>query len=540
MATQPEVIAADFIVIGAGSAGCAVAARLSEDPATRVLLLEAGGEDRNRWIHIPLGFGKTFADPSVNWCYETEPDPGAAGRRVFWPRGKVLGGSSSINGMVYIRGQAEDFDHWRQLGNTGWSFDDVLPYFRRAEHQTRGADEFHGSGGPLCVSDVPDHHPICEAFLESAVELGFPRNDDFNGARQDGAGYHQTTTRNGRRCSTAVGYLRPALQRRNLQVITEALSDKILFEGRRAVGVTFRRQGRSHTARAAREIILCGGAVNSPQLLMLSGIGPAAQLAALGIPVVQDLPGVGHNLQDHYSAPVKLRCRFPITVNDVMQSNVKKLKVGLEYYLFRRGPLALCTSPAALFARTRPELASPDVKLSISPFSADRPQDGLHPWSGFSMIAYQLRPESRGEIKLRSANPADPPAVYPNYLTAQTDQQTIVAGLKLCRQLLANPHLQHFAEAEMLPGPAVQSDDELLAYARQRGGTVYHPTSTCKMGIDPLAVVDPQLRVHGIAGLRVADASIMPTVVSGNTNAATIMIGERCADLLREEVRLAA
>src|SRR6267154_6914997 len=280
MAIQLHAIEADFIIVGAGSAGCAVAARLSEDPATRVLLLEAGGEDRNRWIHIPLGFGKTFADPSVNWCYETEPDPGAGDRRVYSPRGKVLGGSSSINGMVYIRGQAEDFDHWRQLGNTGWSFDDVLPYFKRAEHQTRGADEFHGAGGPLCVSDV-ERHPIAEAFIASAVDLGFPRNDDFNGAVQDGVGYHQTTTKNGRRCSTAVGYLRPAMRRPNLQVVTEALSDKILFEGRRAIGVAFNRNGRRYEARAAREIILCGGAVNSPQLLLLSGIGPQEHLAAL-------------------------------------------------------------------------------------------------------------------------------------------------------------------------------------------------------------------------------------------------------------------
>ncbi len=306
MTTQDHAIEADFIVIGAGSAGCAVAARLSEDPATRVLLLEAGGEDNNRWIHIPLGFGKTFADPSVNWCYETEPDPGAADRRVYWPRGKVLGGSSSINGMVYIRGQAEDF-------------------------------EFHGTDGPLCVSDVPDHHPICEAFIDAALGLGYPRNDDFNGARQDGVGYHQTTTRNGRRCSTAVGYLRPAMQRRNLQVVTEALSDKILFEGRRAIGVAFNRNGRRYEAHAAREIILCGGAVNSPQLLLLSGIGPQEHLAALGIPLVQHVPGVGQSLQDHYSAPLKLKCRVPITLNDVMQSNAKKLKVGLEYYAHPAG-----------------------------------------------------------------------------------------------------------------------------------------------------------------------------------------------------------
>ncbi len=383
-AERPEdVIEADFVVVGAGSAGCAVAARLSEDPATRVVLLEAGGEDKNRWIHTPLGFGKTFADPSVNWCYETEPDPGAADRRVFWPRGKVLGGSSSINGMVYIRGQAEDFDHWRQLGNAGWSFEDVLPYFRRSEHQMRGADAFHGAGGPLCVSDVAQH-PICEAFIAATTELGFPRNDDFNGASQDGAGYHQTTTRNGRRCSTAVGYLRPAMQRANLRVVTGALTEKILFEGRRAVGVTFHREGRLSGARAAREVILCGGAVNSPQLLMLSGIGPEQHIREFSVPVVHHLPGVGQSLQDHYSAPIKLRCKLPVTVNDVMLSNVRKLKAGLEYYMFHRGPLSMISSPAALFARTRPELASPDVKISISPFSAERPQDGLHRFSGFT------------------------------------------------------------------------------------------------------------------------------------------------------------
>ena len=540
MTTPQDQFEADFIVVGAGSAGCAVAARLSEDPATRVLLLEAGGEDRNRWIHIPLGFGKTFADPSVNWCYETEPDPGAGDRRVFWPRGKVLGGSSSINGMVYIRGQAEDFDHWRQLGNTGWSFDDVLPYFRRSEHQMRGANRFHGTDGPLCVSDVAQH-PICEAFLAATTGLGFPRNDDFNGASQDGVGYHQTTTRNGKRCSTAVGYLRPAMQRTNLHVVTGALTEKILFEGRRAVGVSFRRDGRLFIAHATREVILCGGAVNSPQLLMLSGIGPQEHLAGFGIPIVHHLPGVGQSLQDHYSAAIKLRCKLPITVNDVMLSNARKLKAGLEYYMFHRGPLSMISSPAALFARTRPELASPDIKCSISPFSAERPQDGLHRFSGFTMIAYQLRPESRGEIKLKSPDPFDAPAVHPNYLAAETDQRTIVAGLKLCRQILATPHMQSFIEAEFQPGSAVESDEELLDYARRRGGTVYHPTSTCKMGNDPMAVVDPELRVYSLDGLRIADASIMPTVVSGNTNAAAIMIGEKAADMVRRPTaRMAA
>jgi choline dehydrogenase len=537
MAGPQDTLEADFIVIGAGSAGCTIAARLSEDPATKVLLLEAGGEDTNRWIHIPLGFGKTFADPSVNWCYETEAD--ASGRKVFWPRGKVLGGSSSINGMVYIRGQAEDFDHWRQLGNTGWSFDDVLPYFKRAEHQVRGRDDFHGTGGPLCVSDV-EKHPIAEAFIDAAMALGFERNDDFNGARQDGVGYHQTTTRDGKRCSTAVGYLKPARQRGNLAIATNALSEKIVLDGKRAVAVQYRQNGVLQTARARREIILCGGAINSPQLLMLSGIGPATHLGDHGVAVVHDLPGVGQNLQDHYSASIKVKAALPITVNDVMLSNFKKLKVGIQYYTQRTGVLAMISSQAALFAKTRPELATPDIKCSISPFSADRPQDGLHKFSGFTMIAYQLRPESRGEIRLKSNNPADPPAMIPNYLSDPIDQQTIVAGLKLSREVLAQPSIAKFIAEEFQPGPAIRSDTDLLAYARQRGGTVYHPTSTCKMGTGPMTVVDPELRVHGIEGLRVADASVMPTVISGNTNAATIMIGEKLADMVRGRMRMAA
>jgi choline dehydrogenase len=441
--------------------------------------------------------------------------------------------------MVYIRGQAEDFDHWRQLGNTGWSFDDVLPYFRRAEDQQSISDDFHGKGGPLAVSDV-EHHPIAEAFIDAAIALGFPRNDDFNGARQDGVGYHQTTTRNGKRCSTAVGYLNPARGRTNLRIVTNALSERIVFDGKRAVAVQYRQGGELKTARARREIVVCSGAINSPQLLMLSGIGPAAHLAQHGIATVHDLPGVGQNLQDHYSAAIKLKAALPVTVNDVMLSNFKKLKVGIQYYARRTGPLAMISSPAALFAKTRAELATPDIKCSISPFSADRPQDGLHKFSGFTMIAYQLRPQSRGEIRLKSADPADPPAMIPNYLSDPVDQQTIVAGLKLCREVLAQPALRRFIAEEFQPGPAAASDADLLAYARQRGGTVYHPTSTCTMGAGPMAVVDPTLKVHGMEGLRVADASVMPTVISGNTNAATIMIGEKLADMLRDRMSMAA
>ena len=539
MAEQTN-IEADFVIVGAGSAGCVMAARLSEDPSTRVVLLEAGGEDRNRWIHIPLGYGKTFADASVNWCYEAEPDPGANGRRIFWPRGKVLGGSSSINGMVYIRGQHEDFDLWRQLGNTGWSSSDVLPYFKRSQHQTRGTSEYHSTGGPLCVSDITERHPICEAFISGAIELGYPRNDDFNGETQDGVGYHQTTTRNGKRCSTAVGYLHPVRNRPNLRVVTGALAEKILFDGKRAVGVAYREFGEPRTVHAAREVILCGGAVNSPQLLLLSGVGSQYELAEFGIPVVHHLPGVGKALQDHYSAPIKLKCRLPITINDVMQSNVQKLKVGLQYYLFRSGPLTLAAGPAAVFVRTRPELATPDVKISVAPFSSDKLQDGLHPWSGFALTVYQLRPESRGEIKLKSANPADPPAMFPNYLATETDRRAVVEGLKIGRRILATSYLLHFITEEYQPGPSVTTDEQLLEHARNRGGTVFHPTSTCKMGTDPMAVVDPELRVYGLQGLRVVDASIMPTVVSGNTNAATIMIGEKAADMVRQPMRMAA
>ncbi len=540
MATEDNTIDADFVVVGAGSAGCVMAARLCEDRAPRVVLVEAGGHDRHLWIHVPLGYGKTITDHRVNWCYETEPEPNVNGRRVFWPRGKVLGGSSSINGLIYIRGQKQDFDQWRQLGNTGWSFDDVLPYFRRAEDQTRGASELHGAGGPLCVSDVPDDDPISKAFIKSAIDLGFPRNDDFNGHTQEGAGYYQLTTRNGRRCSTAVGYLRPAMKRPNLRVITNALTERITLQGKRATGVAFRQDGRLHTVRAAREVILCGGAINSPQLLLLSGIGPQQHLTDLGIAVAHHLPGVGQSMQDHYQARIVCKCRFPITVNDIMLSKVRMVRTGLEYLLFRKGALAIAAGQAGLFARTRPELATPDVQFATVIFSADRPAEGLHKFSGFSLVAYQLRPESRGELKLKTANPADPPAMHPNYLATETDRRTIIDGLKLARRLLATPDMQHFVASEYIPGSAVRTDEELLDYARQYGGTVYHPTSTCRMGSDPMAVVDAELRVRGIAALRVVDASIMPAVVSGNTNAATIMIGEKAADMMRRTVRMAA
>jgi choline dehydrogenase len=533
-----EPIEADYIVVGAGSAGCVVAARLSEDAMTKVLLLEAGGPDRNPWIHIPLGYGKTIADPKINWCYETEPD--LNGRRFFWPRGKVLGGSSSINGLVYIRGQAQDFDQWRQFGNVGWSFDDVLPFFRRAEDKVGGGDDWHGTGGPLAVSDIDEEDPISHAFVSSALGLGFPRNDDFNGPVQEGAGYYQLTTRNGRRCSTAVGYLRPAMKRRNLRVITHALSEQIMLEGRRAVGVKWREHGRTRIATARREVILCAGALNSPHLLLLSGIGPSAHLAEHGIEVRHDLPGVGQSLQDHYQARIVLQCTQPITTNDIMMSKLRMLRTGLRYVIARKGPLTIAAAQAGLFARTRQGLETPDVQFATVIRSSDRTVERLHRFSGFTVLVYQLRPESRGELKLKSPDPAVPPAMHPNYLSAETDRRTMIDGLKLGRRLLNTPEMQRFIASEFIPGDAVQSDDEFLDYARQYGGTVSHASSTCKMGSDPMAVVDAELRVHGIGGLRVVDGSIMPTIVSGNPNAATIMIAEKAADMIREPSSLAA
>ena len=524
---------ADYVIVGAGSSGCVLAARLSEDPSCRVVLLEAGGADDGRWIHIPLGFAKLYGDPHVDWCFSTDPDPANGGRSIFWPRGKILGGSSSVNGMVYIRGQAEDFDHWRQLGNHGWSFEDVLPYFKRGERHERGADAYHGSDGPLDVSGPRDRHPLDDAFMNGAVRLGFPVNPDFNAASQDGVGRHDVTMRRGRRCSTAQAYLRAAMNRPNLRVITRALAERVLFSGTSAIGVAFRRDGVACRVTAKAETILCGGAVNSPQLLMLSGIGPAEHLRDFSIPVVYDLPGVGSNLRDHYAATIKVRCRLPVTLNDVMRSPARKLAAGLRYYATRRGPLAAGPLQVGLFARSRAECASPDVKISLAPYTADRPQDGLHKFSGFTIVAYQLRPESAGEIRLRSAAADAHPAIRPNYLSAELDQRTLVAGLHLARRLLATPDMAHYAGEEFQPGPGVRSDDELLHYARQSGGTVFHPTSTCRMGVDSAAVVDPALRVRGVERLRVADASIMPTIPSGNTNAPAIMIGEKAADLLR-------
>jgi len=529
---------ADYVVVGAGSAGCALAARLSEAPSVRVLLLEAGGRDRNLWLHIPVGYGKTMFHPTLSWNLQTEPEPELEGRRIPWPRGRVLGGSSAINGLIYIRGQKEDYDHWRQLGCTGWSFDDVLPYFKRAEDQERGADALHGVGGPLGVSNLGDQGPLARAFIEAAVELGLPRNDDFNGPTQEGAGFYQVTARKGWRCSAATAYLKPARKRPNLRVETGAQATRLLFEGRRCVGVAFRQNGVLREARAAREVILCGGAIASPQLLLLSGVGPAEELAALGIPVVQDLPQVGRNLQDHFQVRIVYRCRQRVTLNDRMASLRGRAGMALEFALFRRGMMTISAGTAGLFARVLPGSATPDVQYHFIPFSADGPGRSLHPFSGFTISVCQLRPESRGTITLASPDPSVPARIRANYLSTETDRRCIVEGLKLTRRLAATRAMAPFVEAEYLPGPEAEGEDALLAHARRAGTTIFHPSGTCRMGSDLASVVDTELRVRGIAGLRVADASIMPTVVSGNTNAACIMIGEKAADLIRAEARM--
>ncbi|MEQ9555420.1 MAG: choline dehydrogenase [Rhodospirillales bacterium] len=527
----------DYIVIGAGSAGCVLANRLSADPAKRVLLLEAGGRDTNPWIHVPVGYFKTINNPATDWCFKTAPDPGLDGRSINWPRGKVLGGSSSINGLLYVRGQPQDFDHWRQLGNAGWSFADVLPYFRRAENQERGADDFHGVSGPLSVSDMRVRREICDAVIKAAGELGIPERDDFNRDDQEGAGYFQLTTRNGLRCSTAVGYLNPVKSRQNLDIRTHAQVRNLILEDGRCAGVAFDVKGTPQAAACRGDVILSAGAIGSPQILMLSGIGPAQHLADMGIAVSQDLAGVGGNLQDHLQLRTIYRTHRPITLNDQARNPVQKVLMGLEFLFRRSGPLTMGASQVAIFAKTRPELETPDIQYHVQPWSADSPGEGTHRFSAFTLSVCQLRPESRGDIRLASPDPFAHPAIRPNYLSTDLDCRTAVEALKLTRRLVETKTLAPYVAEEMRPGSDAQTDDELLQGARRIAQTIYHPVGTCKMGRDPDAVVDDRLRVRGVRGLRVADASIMPTITSGNTNAPAIMIGEKASDMIIEDNR---
>lgn len=526
---------ADYVIVGAGSAGCVLANRLSEDPKVNVVLLEAGPADRNPWIHIPVGYFKTMHNPSVDWCYHTEPDAGVNGRVIDWPRGKVLGGSSSLNGLLYVRGQPQDYDRWRQMGNEGWGWDDVLPLFKRAENNERGADAFHGDQGPLSVSNMRIQRPICDAWVAAAQAAGYPFNPDYNGAEQEGVGYFQLTTRNGRRCSAAVAYLNPVKKRPNLRIVTNALVSRVLLEGKRATGVAYRdKSGQEQTVHAAREVILSGGAINSPQILMLSGIGEAEHLRDNGVTPVHELKGVGKGLQDHLQARLVYKCNEP-TLNDEVRSLVNQARIALKYALFRAGPMTMAASLATGFMKTRDDLDTPDIQFHVQPWSADSPGEGVHPFSAFTMSVCQLRPESRGELRLDGPDPKSYVKIHPNYLATETDQRTIVDGVNIARKIARHDPLAGKISEEFRPDQSLDMEDyeATLNWARSNSSSIYHPTGTCKMGDGPDAVVDAKLRVHGIDGLRVADCSIMPEIVSGNTNAPAIMIGEKASDLIR-------
>ena len=530
----------DFVIVGAGSAGCALANRLSADPKYTVALIEAGGKDSNPWIHIPVGYFKTMGNPKTDWQYQTQSDPGLNGRNIPWPRGRVLGGSSSINGLLYVRGQSQDFNHWRQLGNAGWAWDDVLPYFKRAETWKGDGeiDPARGKDGPLSVSPTRLKRNIVDKWVDAAVAAGYKRNPDYNGADQEGVGYFQLTLNKGRRCSSAVAYLKPIRGRKNLTIITHAQAEKLLIQDSRAVGVTVNIKGKSVNIHARCEVVLSAGAIGSPQILMLSGVGAADELTQQGIDVVHNLPGVGKNLQDHLQARPVFKTDLS-TINVETNSLLKQGMIALQYALTQTGPMTMAASLGTGFLKTDPLLDTPDIQFHIQPFSASTPADGPHKFSAFTASVLQMRPESKGYLELKSANWRDHPAIHPNYLATKLDQDTIVKGIQIARKIAQVEPLKSHVIEEFSPGAGVAMDDyeTTLKWARDTSVTIYHPTGTCKMGQDDMAVVDERLRVRGIRGLRVADCSIMPSITSGNTNAPAIMIGEKLSDMILEDAR---
>lgn len=529
----------DYIVVGAGSAGCVLANRLSADGRHSVLLLEAGPRDNYLWIHLPIGYAKTMFHPVYNWGFYTEPQPTMNNRQVYWPRGRGLGGSSSINGLIYIRGQHQDYDRWAALGNAGWSWQDVLPYFKKLERNSRGASEYHGGDGPLACSDIEERHPLMDAIIDAAAELGMPRNNDFNGAQQEGAGYYQLFTREGWRCSAAVAYLKPARARPNLKIEPDAHATALVMQGRRVTGVRYRHGGVEREAHARREVLLAAGALQSPQLLQLSGIGPASLLNQHGIPVVHDVPEVGANLQDHLQARVMYKVTRPITINDDLRSLAGRVRMGWQWLARRSGPLAIGINYGGLFARVMPESATPDVQFHFAALSAEMAGAKTHPWPGCTFSVCQLRPTSRGTVTIKSRDPLDAPAMQPNYLSTEADCRTMIEGVKLARRLAQTSALGELIASEYRPGDAARSDDEILEFVRNYGATIFHPVGTCRMGSDDAAVVDPHLKVRGVSGLRVVDASIMPTLVSGNTHAPVVMIAEKAADMILDDAKRA-
>lgn len=523
----------DFIVVGAGSSGSVLADRLSAGGRYTVTLLEAGPKDWNPWIHLPIGYGKTMWDPGVNWKFYTEPEPELDNRRIYWPRGRVLGGSSSINGLIAIRGQPQDYDRWRDLGNPGWGFEDVLPYFRRLEcNDAFAGSPLHGHDGALHVSSIKHKHELIEAAIATAKKLGIPQNDDFNGARQEGAGYYQLTTRNGLRSSAARAYLGRARRRANLRIVTGAQATGVTFVGTRATGVTYVKAGAAQCISANLGIVLAAGALQSPQLLMLSGIGPAQHLKEQGIPVLIDRPAVGADLQDHLQLRLIYECTKPITTNDDLNSLMGRVKIGLQWLLRRSGPLAIGINQGCIFARALPESETPDTQFHIATLSADLAGAKPHPFSGFTLSVCQLRPESRGTIRLKSADPLAPPSISAQYLATDTDWRAAIAAVKLARSLARTEPLKSYVAREVLPGEAAENEEAVEAFIRGYAATIFHPVGTCRMGSDDAAVVDPRLKVRGTNGLWVVDCSIMPRLVSGNTNLPAIMIAEKAADMI--------